>query len=640
MKILISWLIVLIVFAAIGIISAPYLISTETFKNKLIQRINQSSGYAVTINGEIKIGIFPTVTAYLGNVTVHNIANSSLQPFIQAKSITADIELLPLLHKEVIVKSLALESPEITLHTDTGGRINWKPGMAQADAATEQNKPAPAATPLQNFLLNNASISHGSLIYLNEKLAKDWTIKDIDLEVELKKSSVLTLAGTIKWNDRPVNLRMEIDTLEQAITGQPFKIKSALKNDLMAFDADGVWKTDAYMGKINAAFVSLRDFMLWMRPSEKFPPQLRPLIFNIGGDADCGTTYCNITNSALKLDEIRASGNISANWANPVPQLMADLITDELDLNLFLPAEKVDMSNDGLFTPALAAEKSLEWSNEPFDTAALQAADLDLKISVNKILACNVTAANTSLTVKLQRGRLVAGIADADFYGGKASISIEAEPIGKTLSLDQRISLSGIQIEPLLKDALNDDRMSGTGDIKLNMESVGKNPFDLVSGLSGGGYFKIENGAFKGFNLAEMARNVQSAFGVRKPGESRTDFTEVAGTFTINQGIITNSDLSMKAPFIRLTGSGKISLPLSTIEYRLLPQFVDTAQGQGGKDKTAMAAVPIIVEGRLDDPSFRPDVKSIVKDAIENPDKVKQQLKGAKGAIKDMLRKF
>lgn len=639
MRTLIFLLAMLAIIVGLGIATAPFLISTETFKHKVVQQINLITGYDISIGGKIKINAFPTLAVQLDDIIVRDMPDSAMLPVMRAKAITADIALMPLLRKEVIITNLALESPEITLQTSADSRINWK-SSAVSPPESAGKKPAVASPPLRNLMFHDASIKNGMLIYSNEKTGERWSINAINLQAALTETSLLTFDGSIEWNAKPVRLNVAIDTLQQLLANQPVGIKGEIKNDLATVNGAGTWENAGYTGKLEAKLPSLRDFVLWLRPPEKPSAQLRPLAFSISTDAHCGKTYCNLTNSVLALDEMRAKGSIGAMWDSPAPQLTVDLATDELDLNFFLPAETLRLSGIAFFPAALAADKEMEWGNEPFNIGALQAVDASVKIRAGKILVRNISVGNADLVAKLQRGRLTASIADADFYSGKVSISAEAEPIGKTLSMDQRWSLKGVQLEPLLKNAFDDDRLSGVGEIKVNIEGTGTSPLELVSSLSGGGYFKIADGAFKGFNLAEMARNIQVAFNPAELKDTRTDFSEMAGTFTISQGIINNPDLSMKSPFLRLTGKGQINLPLYTLEYRLLPQLVDTAQGQGGKDKPALVAVPILVNGSLSNPSFRPDIKGVAQDVMENPDKYKQQIKDAKGAVKGLLKNF
>ena len=50
-----------------------------------------------------------------------------------------------------------------------------------------------------------------------------------------------------------------------------------------------------------------------------------------------------------------------------------------------------------------------------------------------------------------------------------------------------------------------------------------------------------------------------------------TDFTSLTGTYTITNGILTNDDLTMSAPLLRMTGEGNVNMPDKTLDYTIRP---------------------------------------------------------------------
>src|SRR5690606_1816924 len=118
------------------------------------------------------------------------------------------------------------------------------------------------------------------------------------------------------------------------------------------------------------------------------------------------------------------------------------------------------------------------------------------------------------------------------------------------------------------------DSLSGKTNLTLTANSRGNSIASLIHGLSGSAEIAIADGAIKGVNLGQMARNIKSAFRAEKTVE-KTDFASLTATLKMTNGIISNDDLYMKAPFLRLKGNGTINLPAYTINYRLLPELVE-----------------------------------------------------------------
>src|SRR3546814_17013830 len=93
-----------------------------------------------------------------------------------------------------------------------------------------------------------------------------------------------------------------------------------------------------------------------------------------------------------------------------------------------------------------------------------------------------------------------------------------------------------------------------------------------------------------------------------------TDFAELSGTFTIDKGIVTNDDLSLVAPLVRMTGAGKVPLPQRTVDYLVKPKLVGSIEGQGGGSDVAGVTVPIKVTGPWHDISYKPDLEGMLKE--------------------------
>jgi AsmA protein len=168
-----------------------------------------------------------------------------------------------------------------------------------------------------------------------------------------------------------------------------------------------------------------------------------------------------------------------------------------------------------------------------------------------------------------------------------------------------------------------------------------------VQNLSGQGQAIFRDGAIVGINLAAMVRNVAEAFQGGAIGEEReTDFAELSGSFQITNGILTNDDLWLQAPVLRVTGSGQLDLPERTVDYRIEPKAAQTLEGQGGEREVAGLLVPVIVRGPWDDLTFVPDLSAVARRALEDPealrDEVEQQmdqLGGAAEGVRDAIKK-
>ena len=102
----------------------------------------------------------------------------------------------------------------------------------------------------------------------------------------------------------------------------------------------------------------------------------------------------------------------------------------------------------------------------------------------------------------------------------------------------------------------------------------------------------------------------------------KTIFDGLAGTFTIADGVLRNSDLKLVAPYLTAAGSGEVGLGDRTLNYRIRPTALAAEDGTGG------VMVPLQITGPWADPTFRLDLESIAREKMEAEAKaVEERLK-------------
>jgi AsmA protein len=102
---------------------------------------------------------------------------------------------------------------------------------------------------------------------------------------------------------------------------------------------------------------------------------------------------------------------------------------------------------------------------------------------------------------------------------------------------------------------------------------------------------------------------------VEGAGTGSTRFGSISGTGTVKDGVVRNDDLEVKAPGLRATGHGAVSLVTRKIDYMVRAKLVATSKGQGGKDSEDLIGVmvPIHVTGTVDKPRYWVSVQEYVK---------------------------
>jgi len=638
MQKLIKWVFIVVAVLVVIAVAVPFLLPLETYKQEIAAQVKKATGRDLVIGGAIKASLFPTVGIKVENASLSNPPGFSKEQMLQVESLVLDVELMPLFSKQIRIKRFVLAKPIIDLEVNASGKPNWEfaaPDAPEASAEAKATSDKKADTVLAGLVLGDVRISDGTVSYRDAQKKSSFALSQVNLKTALSSvSKPFSAEGEALWNDEKATITFTLDSPAEFLSGKPAEFAFNLKAAPIALHYLGKATQLNANGTMRLEVPSLPKLAKWTGGGFEWKGST-PLKLDVEGSLNCGLGGCTLKDGAIALDDIKATGNLRASFAGK-PQIEATLEAGALDLNPYLP--KKQASNDWFITPAFAMEP---WSNERIDLSALNAVNATINITTGSVLYDKIKLGKTTMTLTLVNGALRHSIPKAEFYGGSITTNSTLDASG---AFSKQVTLSGVEAEPFLKDATDSDRLSGTLNMTGNFSGRLTSMRGAVESLGGSGSVKLTDGAVKGVDLAGMIRNIQSAYKNVDTSQQKTDFAELGGTFTIARGIVSNNDLAMKAPLLRLKGQGTVDLPSQSINYRLTPEIVKTVQGQGGKEKQGLE-VPILVSGPLDQPRFAPDLAGMAQKALENPEAIKEtvkdvktQLKENKGAIKDLLK--
>ena len=644
MKKLLKIFAALLVLVVAALFIVPSLIPAETYKAEITRQVQERTGRTLNIAGDVHASVYPSLGVKLGKVTLSNPVGYSAPSMVELQEMTVQVALMPLLHGQVEVKRFVLDKPVIRLEVNAKGEPNWQFQPLAAKNSTE--KPAPAQAPaaeapaeksddpvaaLERLTLGEVKISDGTIAYADQRSKAHQTADHVNLEIGLKHlDEPFTLKGDAVWNSEKISLDTEIKTLKTFLSGKDAALQTKLESKHVTLDLNGTVSEKKLAGKLALSSPSLVQLAKWTGSAFDWKGQ-GPLAFGTKGNLDCGSTQCTLANAEITLDALKANGALGATFGGAVPQIKTQLTTELLDVNPFMPAAPAQHS--WLSSPAYADEG---WSTDKIDLSGLKAVNADISITANAIRFQQLNIGKTQLTVLLNNGVLKLAVPQIALYGGAGKAELTADTANK---ITAQLSASGLQAEPFLKDMTGDDRLSGTMAMQMSLNMQGASQQQLIRALAGSGNMRFTDGALKGINIAEMVRNPKSIVVQSQNEAQKTDFAELGGSYTIASGIVNNQDLAMKAPLFRLTGKGTVDLPQKTVNYRLLAGLTGSLKGQGGKDNEGLS-VPILVQGPLSKPTYRPDLAGMATEIINDPSKAKESLKDAKSQLKDVRADF
>jgi AsmA protein len=655
-----KWLIgiacvVVIVVAALLVV--PFLIPTGAYKGQIIERVTSMTGRTLSLNGPISLSVLPTFALTVSDVAFGNPPGASTKNMATFGKLELKVQPIALLSGKLVIDSFVLVDPVIALEIDKQGRPNWQFGAAPSQpagtAAPAPSAPKPATAPaaapsgssLDVIHLGDIRLVNGTITYFDARSGQKQQVNKIDAKLSLPDlASPMQLNGNADWNGKTVKLTLDLAQPRQFLSGAKTAVTLKLASPALNFDFKGDIASAAELtldGDTTLDIPSLRQLASWTGGT--LPPTsggLGPL--KIAGKLAVAGSRIKFSGAQIALDAVKATGDLAVDASGQKPYLKGALDIDKLDLNPYLPPDQPAAAAKPGTTPGAApgtapppsaggpavapAAGSAGWSDQPIDVSGLKTANADFALTVGGIVFKKITIGKSALRLQLKDGRLAADLTQMQLYegGGKGAVRLDAA--GAAPALEANFDLAKVQAQPLLRDMMDFERLSGNANGTVAVTAHGKSQRELIGSLGGKGSLSFLNGAIKGINIGALIRNpVGAIVDPASQKNEQTDFSEMNGTFTIANGIVKNTDLELKSPLLRVAGAGTVDLPQRTVNYRIDPKVALTAEGQGGKSDAAGLTVPVVVEGPWDHISYRPQLDALLKDP--------KALEGLKGLL-------
>jgi AsmA protein len=655
-----------LVVVVIGVaLALPFVLPTETYKQQLIAQVERATGRTLTIAGPLEFSLLPKLALEAEQVRFANLPGAAQADMASLDELQVELKLWPLLRGAVEVDRFVLVRPVIHLEVDRQGRPNWQfggdqppAGQAGGDAAPEQAGDGGPIVPVTEVRLGDIRIEDGTLTYADAAGGTSERIEHLNLSISLPDlQSRLAAQGSLAYKGQTVKLDLGVEQPLALIQGGASPVALTTGSELLDLGFEGRVSGGAAPGaegSVDLAVASIRKLVAWLgEPLEFAGEGLRELA--IRGQLKASPERVAFTEATLALDDVEAKGELSADLSAALPRVTGRLDVGALDLNPYLPATSPEPVPDpGAEGEAGAGQgagrgpgQDEGWSDEPIALPPIGGIEVDFELTVASLAYQELELGRTVLGLTLKDNRFTADLKEFRAYGGRGKGSLEVALRDGTPVIRERFSLEGLQALPFLAAAADFERLEGTTSAEIEAETRGTTERQLVENLTGKGQVSFRDGAIVGINIAAMVRNAANAFLNPEAGEARrTDFAELGGSFTIENGVLRNDDMSLQAPALRVDGSGRINLPKRTLNYRLEPKAAATLEGQGGEREVAGLLVPVIIKGPWDDLTYTPDLSAVARRALEDPEALKEQVeqlgdqgKAVKDALKDIDKK-
>ncbi|MEP0074155.1 MAG: AsmA family protein [Marinomonas sp.] len=667
----------LLVLVALLLASVMLFVNPNDFKDELKTVALEKANVNLRLDGDISWSFFPWLGLELEGIGVALGSDAEILQFDRAEF---GLAIKPLLQQKIQVNKVNLVNLKASLNKDKNGQGNWELDIPENSAEVAQAT-SEETTSLASSTADDATEAEPFVIpeiQLDELRIENAQLQYRDEQTnQLVNATLNVQINDVQW-DKAWPMAMDVALTQSDLQGNsPIKANVQLSANLSVFPEREAFSVDALAlsakvesgllpaspleAKLNAIRV---DFDL---PQENVlldgvtlstlgvnldakleayqvlsDPQFTA-IFSVGEfnprdvisalnielpemSDDTAFTSAQMNMSvegsldsvvvkpmSLQLDETK----IEANAALDLSPLYWDLriAGANLDLDRYLPTP-VEGENEE--APANTEQVIESEASDLIPVELIRQLNGHVGFAFDNLTVKNLKVDRIELDSTQSNGIVKVAPLKASLYEGTFSTTADLNAQSSTPTIAFVPSIDAIQIQPLLVDFMDMDKVAGATYLNGDLMMQGNRIDDLMASLQGDLLVEIKDGALIGTNLTKSV--CEGIASVRKDALDGSRFGEdtpfEAMTFPahIVNGQVSTPGLKIRSAGIEVTGDGVISLTDSSLNYQANVGFPGSTLDDACQvnEKVAELTFPIICRGQFsDDPAglCRPDLK-------------------------------
>ncbi|NJD35080.1 MAG: AsmA family protein [Betaproteobacteria bacterium] len=671
-------IVLVLVAAALGALYA--LFDGEKIKGELTRVVMEQKQRKLDIAGKLELSVWPDVGIKLGRLTLSEPGGK--EEFLALDSARVEVAVMPLLSRQVKVQRIEVNGLKATLVKHKDGTLNIADLMGGAADKEGSAKTAPkvgadgtASAPVQ-IDIAGIKVANAQLTWRDEKSKETTSLSNLDLgsgrvQADSARQTLavdaLTLAAKGKTGTDNFELKLEAPRLNispDKSSGETLNLTAnlagsgrsliaklvlsgvegnakALKIGKLVLDLDAKAGESTLKGHLDSpvaadiaaqtvALEKLAGSIDLANPQMPMKQLKLPLSGSLRADLAKQSAALDL---GTRFDESKIDLKLRVAKFAPLA-LGFDLDIDTLNVDKYLPPKPAQEKNAaapdaaGKAAPQGKEGAGAKETEGKLDFSALKGHDVNGALRIGALQVSKLKLAKLNAKIRLAGGRLDVAPLTMNLYEGSTSGSLSLNAAGNQVGLKQ--NLTGISINPLMKDLADKDLLEGRGNVALAVTSQGDSVTAMKKALGGTASLNLKDGAIKGINLAQSMRDVKDKLGAlqgkpegttqKAKSSEKTDFSELSASLKIANGVAHNDDLAMKSPFLRLSGAGDIDIGAGQMNYLAKATAVSSSAGQGGKevDKLKGVTVPVRVTGPFDALSYKLELGDLAADMAKS----------------------
>lgn len=581
-------------------------IDVDSYRGKLSTEFRKATGRDLAIGGiDLSMSLNPAIV--VERLAIANAAWGSRPVMATIERAEARIDLIPLLWGETRFGRLILVEPDILLEFDADGVSNWRfgpPSDGGSPAAYSAGGAGPQPEAAHIPVFDNVEVLRGRLAYRDGRTGEELRLDLTELSAKSRSfAAPLTIAARGSWNDAPFSVSGSIDSLAGLTSGETVEL--ALEAEAFGFDArltGSVARLDELGGVDLRVTIHGEDLSSLAPAAGPGMPKLGPV--DLAADLEGDGERIEVHNFRLAIASSDLSGHVVLFRGGSRPRVTGTVTSAKLDLNEWLSSLET-RAPDAARNGSGSVRPGRVFPDKPLPLEVLKAADVDLELSVGRVITPLVQLSDVKARARLHDGALAVEPFSGSVAGSRVNGTARLDTDPETPTLGLALNASNLDLGGLLKEAGVTDLFDGNAKLSAELSGAGRSVASLMAGLNGEVRLVSGAGRLRTETLDAVVGGAGAVLDMLLSGRRRwTVVNCAAASILVVEGRATSRATLVDTEYSTVIARGNLDLARETLNLTVEPR---------AKSATLNVAVPVHIQGTLAEPSFRPDTSTTLR---------------------------
>ncbi|MEG3136173.1 outer membrane assembly protein AsmA [Rouxiella sp. T17] len=587
MKRLVTTLVILLVVLIAGMTSLVFLINPNDFRNYMVNRVEQKSGYKLAIDGDLRWHVWPQLSILAGQTSLT--APGAKDPVVSAENMRLDVRLLPLLSHQLSVKQVMLKSAVIRLTPDSEANEPDAP-IAPANSSSTQN--VSDAEHGWKFDIGRLDVADSLLIWQRGN-SDQINVRDINLQMEQndRRQATVQLSSRINRDQRDLTLKLNATLDMQNYPRQYAANISNLTYTLTGADVPS--KGISGQGSLQAKYLQ-------------------------------NSNTVTLNKLALTANDNQLTGSGQA-VLDDMPSYQLNLQSDKMDLDAisgWQPRGTDSTMQKGqavTSAPVIARDMAAEQDSLSVLTSfnaqvALKAVDLTYR---------GLNIKNLDLQATNRAGNVQLSTLTGNLGTGTFALPGTLNATGKQLQVNFTPDLQNIELSDLLRAYNLPQALTGSFTMQGELSGKGLSLADFNSNWQGDAELSMANAHLNGLNIQQLVQQAVSRSSNKVQGMERydrySDIKQLNAHGNLRNGVLSLNNLAAESEMMNVKGEGKINFPNEEADMNLLVRVTGGWQGDNALIATLQKTdIPLRVFGPWKQLNYQLKADQVLRQQLQN----------------------